>query len=117
MTRTISAARIISMARANLRMLFRARQALFWNLAFPLIILGLFSVIFGKNGSGFSATVGVVGKGPVAVAAERALESVKGVTVKTGGTQAAEIAALKKGDRDAVLLVPPGLPAAKAPLP
>jgi hypothetical protein len=59
--------RLRSMTIANLKMAFRARQALFWNLAFPLILLGLLGVVF-SNGGSFSATVSVVGDGPVAAA-------------------------------------------------
>jgi ABC-2 type transport system permease protein len=99
---------------ANLKMTFRARQNLFWSLAFPVIILSLLSVVFG-NGGGFSITVGVVGNGPVATATREALGEIKGVTVKTG-TAAEELQALKKGDRAAVLVVPPGLPSSERPV-
>jgi ABC-2 type transport system permease protein len=106
--------RLRSMTIANIKMTFRARQALFWNLAFPLIILGLLSVVFG-SGSGFSITVGVAGNGPVAAATRDALSQISGVTVKTG-TESGERAALKNGDRSAVLVVAPGLPAATKPV-
>jgi ABC-2 type transport system permease protein len=91
---------------ANLRMQVRARQALFWNLAFPLILLSLLSLVFGK-GAGFSVTVGVAGQGPLAGASVAALSRINGVTVKEGSEQA-EIQALKQGNRDAVLVIPAG---------
>src|SRR5260370_25073730 len=106
--------RLRSMTIANVKMTFRARQALFWNLVFPLIILGLLSVVFG-SGSGFRVTVGVVGNGPVAAATRDALAQIKGVSVKTG-TEPGERAALKNGDRDAVLVIPPGMPTSTKPL-
>lgn len=111
----MSTKRLISMTRANLKMTFRARQALFWNLAFPVILLSLLSIALG-NGNNFSVTVGVVGSGPVATATEQALKGIKGVTIDTG-TQAEELNALKKGNRDAVLIIGAGVPRPGAPLP
>lgn len=107
--------RMLRMTRANILMTVRARQALFWTLAFPIIILVLLSVAIGKGGN-FSATVSVVGAGPTAHQVEQELQSIKGITVKTG-TQQHELDALKNGDRDAVLVVPPGTPSPSAPLP
>lgn len=106
--------RLVSMTRANLKMTFRARQALFWNLAFPVIILTLLSVVFGR-GNNFNITVGVVGNGPVATALEDSLHQIKDVTVKTGAEQE-ELKALKNGDRDAVLVIPNGAPTPGQPL-
>ena len=106
--------RLRSMTIAQIKMAFRARQALFWNLAFPLILLTLMSLIFGR-GSGFSVTVGVAGNGPLATSTERTLRGISGVTVKTG-TATEEIEQLRKGNRDAVLVVPPGNPTAQRPL-
>ena len=54
-------------------MTLRARQALFWNLAFPIIILTLLSLAFGR-GSNVSITVGVVGNNPVATQVRRRLD-------------------------------------------
>ncbi|MDB5077521.1 MAG: type transporter [Chloroflexi bacterium] len=107
--------RLLHMTIANLKMTVRARQALFWNLAFPLIILVLLSVVFGSGGN-IKVTVGVVGNGPVANATRNALAHINGVTVKTG-SESGERAALKNGDRDAVLVIPPGTPAPGHPLP
>jgi ABC-2 type transport system permease protein len=107
--------RLRTMTIANLKMAFRARQALFWNLAFPVILLTLLGLVFGK-GSSVSITVGVVGNGPVATAARHAFSEIKGVTVKEG-SETEERQALKDGNRDAVLVVPPGQPAPGRPLP
>jgi ABC-2 type transport system permease protein len=106
--------RLLSMTRAQLVMTTRARQALFWTLLFPIIILGLLSVVIG-NGGNFNATVGVVGSGPVADATRHALESIKGVKLHDG-TNAEEQHALKNGDRDAVLVVPSSNPQAGHPV-
>ncbi|HVC79975.1 MAG TPA: ABC transporter permease [Chloroflexota bacterium] len=106
--------RLLSMTRAQLLMTVRARQALFWNLAFPIIVLGLLSVVIG-NGSAFNATVGVVGKGPLADATRHALASIKDVKLKTG-SEAEERQALKNGDRDAVLVIPDETPATGHPV-
>ena len=106
--------RLLSMTRAQLLMTVRARQALFWNLAFPIIVLGLLSVVIG-NGSAFNATVGVVGKGPLTEATRHALASIKDVKLKTG-SEAEERQALKNGDRDAVLVIPDETPATGHPV-
>jgi ABC-2 type transport system permease protein len=106
--------RLLSMTRAQLLMTVRARQALFWTLLFPIIILGLLSVVIG-NGGNFSATIGVVGNGPVADATRHALHSIKGVKLHDG-TEAEERHALKNGDREAVLVVPGGAPHAGRPV-
>lgn len=107
--------RLVSMTRAMVLTTMRARQALFWNLAFPLIILTLLSLAFGR-GSSLSITVGVAGNGPLATQLHQALTSIKGVTVDLGTAQE-EQDALKKGNRDAVLVVAAGTPSAAAPLP
>lgn len=106
--------RLLSMTRAQILMTVRDRGALFWSLAFPLIVLGLLSVAIGKGGN-FSTTVGVVGKGPVADATRHALASIKGVTLKDG-SEAEERKALKNGDRDAVLVIPSQTPSAGHPV-
>lgn len=106
--------RLLSMTQANIKMSFRARQSLFWTLAFPIIILVLFSFAFGK-GSGFSVTVGIAGNSSTAQIVQGALKSINGVTVKTG-SQSSELAALKNGDRDAVLVIPAGTPQTTTPL-
>jgi ABC-2 type transport system permease protein len=107
--------RLISMTRALVLMTARQRQALFWNLAFPVIILTLLSLAFGRS-TGLNVTVGVAGQGPVAAQVRAALASIKGVTVDTGSAQV-ELQALQKGTRDAVIDVPAGVPRASAPLP
>jgi ABC-2 type transport system permease protein len=102
------------MTRANILMTVRARQTLFWTLAFPIIILTLLSLVIGKGGN-FSATISVVGNSATAHQVEQELKSIKGITVKTG-TQQHEIAALKNGDRDAVLVIPAGTPGQGTPV-
>lgn len=106
--------RLIHLTIATLKMTFRARQALFWNLAFPVIILSLLSLVFGR-GATFSINVGVVGHGPVADAARAAFGGIKGVTI-TSGTEAGERQALKDGNRSAVLVIPAGAPEPGHPL-
>ena len=105
--------RLASMTVANVKMTFRARQALFWNLALPLILMGLLGLVL-SNGS-FGATISVVGKGPVATLVKDQLQAISGITLKTG-TESAERAALKKGDRDAVVVVPDAPAVAGGPL-
>ena len=43
---------------ANLKMILRNRQALFWALAFPVVMLGIFGIVGGFRNT--TVTVGVV---------------------------------------------------------
>jgi ABC-2 type transport system permease protein len=105
--------RLVSMTLANVKMTYRARQALFWNLALPLILMGLLGLVL--SNSSFGATISVVGKGPVATLVTDSLHSINGITIKTG-SESDERAALKKGDRDAVVIVPDAPAAPGQPL-
>jgi ABC-2 type transport system permease protein len=64
---------------SNLRILFRSRELLFWDLAFPVLLMVLLGAAFGH--AGFNATVGVSGSGPVGPALVHALQHVPGITV------------------------------------
>jgi ABC-2 type transport system permease protein len=97
-----------TMIRANLKMVVRNRQALFWNLAFPGLFIVIFGTIFG-NDSGVNFTVGVAGdtssslyRGTVA-----AMESADDVFTVETGTDADELKKLNDGDRDVVLVFGP----------
>lgn len=98
----------VAMVRANLKMVVRNRQALFWNLVFPALFIVIFGTIFGRN-TGITFTVGVAGDTSSAlyrgtVAAMKSADKV--FSVKTG-TEADELTQLKDGNRDVVLTFGP----------
>lgn len=98
----------LAMVKANLKMVARNRQALFWNLAFPGLFIIIFGTIFG-NDTGVNFTVGVAGDTSSTLYQETvaAMNSADDVfTVKTG-TEADELDKLKDGDRDVVLIFGP----------
>lgn len=92
---------------ANLKMSYRNRTALFWNLAFPLIFIVLFQFLF--SGDSLTIDVGVVGAdtSPVAEQATTAMRDADGFNVSTG-TQADELQKLDDGDRSVVVVFTPG---------
>src|SRR5690242_8068445 len=97
-----------TMVRANLKMVVRNRQALFWNLVFPALFIVIFGTIFGGN-SGVNFTVGMTGD-TSSTLYQGALAAMKGsdniFKVKTG-SEAEELKKLKDGDRDVVLTFGP----------
>jgi len=91
------------MVKANLKMSARNRTALFWNLAFPALFILIFGAVFGRGG-GVEFTVGVAG--PPSRFQDRvvaAMEDNPAFTVRPGA-EATELAALRDGDREVVLV-------------
>lgn len=97
---------LLAMIKANLKMNVRNRQALFWNLAFPLIFIVLFGAIFGGSSS-VNVTVGVAGdNSPLQSQTLAALKSADIFKVHSGATNE-ELKALDDGKRDVVLVFGP----------
>lgn len=94
---------------ANIKEFVRDRAAMFWTLAFPIFFIVIFGLIYGGNGS-VSYNVGLVNQdnGPVGDGLMKAFESVSAFKVQTG-SYATEMSALKQGQRDMVIVLPPGL--------
>jgi ABC-2 type transport system permease protein len=94
---------------ASLKEFIRDRGALFWTLAFPLIFIVLFGVIFSGGGS-VKYTVGLVNEdtGQVGTSLTAAFRQVRPFSIQTG-TQDAELRALKKGQIDLVVVIPAGV--------
>ena len=93
---------------ANLREFSRDRMALFWTIAFPVLFILIFGLIFSRDNS-FSADLGLVveDQGAPAQNLARAFKSVDVFKISEGSRQA-ELAALREGARDAVLIIPAG---------
>ncbi len=98
--------RFLATTVAQIKMTFRRRITLFWSLLFPMILMTLLGLLFGRSVSaGEVAVVPVNAAGPAAVVA--VLEQTKGLTVKTSATASQAIAQVKNGDRDAAVIFAP----------
>lgn len=98
---------------ATIREFVRDRTALFWTLAFPVMFIIIFGIIFSGNDD-ISFDIGVVNEdgtgGERLVAGFKAIDAFK---IKTGARDE-ELKALKDGDRSAVIIIPAGTGAALA---
>jgi ABC-2 type transport system permease protein len=105
---------VLSLYIASVKEFMRDRMAIFWTLAFPVLFIVLFGVIFAGGGSP-SYTVGLVNEdgGPVSQGIVQAFKNVKPFTIKEG-TRDDEMNALKKGQIDMVIVIPEGLSAGVA---
>ena len=100
----------LAMVKANMRMVLRNRQALFWNLAFPAIFILIFGAVFSGGGQ-VSFDVGVAGEAsPYRDAVVRSLEADDETYTVHVGETGAELAELEDSDRQFVMLF--GAPAA-----
>ena len=104
----------LAMVKANMRMVLRNRQALFWNLAFPAIFILIFGAVF-SGGSQVSFDVGVTGEpSPYRDAVVQQLEADDATFDVSTGTTEEELRKLDDSDRDMVLVFAtsgPGQPA------
>jgi ABC-2 type transport system permease protein len=92
---------------ANLKMMVRGRQALFWSLVFPL----MFTIIFGFFFGGTSNTAGTVAlinnsENDLAQDFQKALTDAKIVTVKTDLNESQARDQLKSSQIGAIIIVP-----------
>src|SRR3954451_15966977 len=94
---------LLAMIKANLKMTTRNRQAIFWNLAFPILFIVIFGTVFSQD-TGVNFHVGVVGAdSSLKSATIEAMKSNDAFTVDTSGTPDQELQKLKDGDRDIVV--------------
>jgi ABC-2 type transport system permease protein len=99
---------LLALTRANLRSFVRDRAALFWTIAFPVIFVVLFGTLFGGGGSPEFRIGWVDHDGtPAAAQLQQAFDKL-GVLKLTTTDQEAGLASARKGDLDAVLVVPAG---------
>jgi ABC-2 type transport system permease protein len=96
----------LSMVRANLKMALRNRTGLFWLLLFPAAFIIIFGSLVG-GGNNLHASVGVVNgeDTPVAKQMTFAMEHSKFFEVQSGA-ESAELAKLREGKVDAVVVFP-----------
>lgn len=91
---------------ASIKEFVRDRATIFWTLAFPLIFILLFGVIFNGNGSP-NYTVGMVNEdsGPVGQALISTFKQIPSLKIESGN-RADELDKLKKGQVDMVVVIP-----------
>jgi ABC-2 type transport system permease protein len=96
----------LSMVRANLKMTVRNRTGLFWLLLFPAAFIIIFGSLVG-GGNNLHASVGVVNgeASPLAGQMTSAMKDSKFFEVQSGA-RSAELAKLREGKTDAVVVFP-----------
>ena len=99
--------RFLELLIANTKMQLRNRSALFWNFLFPIIMMTLLGLVFGKGGMKLDiglATTGKVTASPVYKTLSTAFGKIKNTTLEKGKKEKL-LAKLKEGDLDAVVVV------------
>lgn len=92
---------------ASLKMLFRQKEAILWSLIFPLFMMTLFG--FAKFGGIARIDLGVVNEaGDKAAQLISSLKDVSALRISEGGKKH-ELEQLEKGERDAVIIIPPSV--------
>ncbi len=86
---------------------FRDRSSLFWGMVFPLLLMGLIGLAFGR-GENISFAVGLVdeGGGPVSQGLRRGLAQVSVFRLTDEENQPAALDALRRGRRTLVVVIP-----------
>jgi len=92
---------------ATVREFTRDKTALFWTLAFPVMFILIFGVIFTNDGD-ISFDIGLVNEdGAASAQLVQSFEQIDAFKIKTG-TRDEELKALEDGDRSAVIVIPQG---------
>ena len=101
---------MLALLAANLKMMVRDRQALFWALAFPLMFVGVFG-LFDIGGTG-SADLAIIDEAdaPLSRTIRKELSNVETLKIDAGYSDQEEARqALEDGDLDYVLVIPQAL--------
>jgi ABC-2 type transport system permease protein len=94
---------------ASFKEFARERMTIFWTMAFPVLFILLFGVIF-SNSNDTKLDVGLVleDRGPSGATLAEAFKNIPVFKI-TEGAREAELAALRKGDRRGVIVLPVGM--------
>src|SRR5688500_16626132 len=99
---------LMALTMANIRSYVRDRAALFWTLAFPLIFIVMFGLIF-QGGGGEQLTLGWVDEDGSADSAQlHDAFTAQAAAEPVASTEEEALAAMRTGDVDAVIVVPAG---------
>ena len=98
---------LIALTVANIKTFVRDRAALFWTIAFPLVFIVLFGLIF--TGGTFENRIGWVDQdgSPASAELKTAFEAVEAVELVPSDEETA-LEAMRTSDLDAVIIVPGG---------
>lgn len=99
--------RFISMVVANFKMMIRNWQSLFWMFLFPLIIMGLLGIVFGKGQGSASISLVDLDKSVLSKNIVKNFQKIDALKV-TEGSEKEELAKLKDGKINAVLVIEKG---------
>jgi ABC-2 type transport system permease protein len=101
--------RIAATTIAQLKMMFRRRITLFWSLVFPMILMTLLGLLFGRNIDAGTITVIDAAHTPASTLMVKALSATHGVTIKLDQHDPAKAEQqVRDGDRDALVVLRPG---------
>ncbi|MCL4561783.1 MAG: ABC transporter permease [Chloroflexi bacterium] len=105
---------IIQLYLANLKEYRRERMEIFWTLAFPILFMLLFGIIFSGNGN-TTFDVGIANQDQGSAGAGL-IQAFQGVSVfkVTTGNESTLMSSLKKGDLTVLLVIPPNMTASIA---
>jgi len=96
--------------RAFTLMFLRNRQALFWTFFFPVLLMGLLGIVFGRGfGGDFNLAIVKLDDGMVANVMVQSFKNADGITVSQPATEDEALAQLKDGKLQGVLVLPPDL--------
>ncbi|MFC1935618.1 ABC transporter permease [Chloroflexota bacterium] len=94
---------------ANIKMIYRERQALFWALAFPLIFLVIFGLFNFEQGPSAELTIVDLANDEVSRGLVQGLEEIDFFELEVESDEAVARQALADGDVGYVLIIPEGL--------
>ena len=98
---------LLALTLANIKSYVRDRAALFWTLAFPLVFIVMFGLIFQSGGSRLTLAVVQQDQGPAAASFVKSLDDQDGVELKPLDEATAR-AQMVRGDVDGIVIVPAG---------
>jgi ABC-2 type transport system permease protein len=98
---------LLALTLANIRSYVRDRAALFWTLAFPLVFIVMFGLIFSAGGSRLTLAVVRDDTSPAADSFMKALEDQAGVDLKIYDEDDAR-GVMNHGDVDGIVIIPQG---------
>ncbi len=101
--------RIAATTVAQLKMMFRRRITLFWSLVFPMILMTLLGLLFGRSIAAGTITVIDAAHTHASTAMVKTLADTKGITIKRDQTDPARAEKqVRDGDRDALIVLRDG---------
>jgi len=98
---------LLALTLANIKSYVRDRAALFWTLAFPLVFIVMFGLIFQSGGSRLTLAVVQQDQSPAATSFVTSLDDQDGVELKPLDEATAR-AQMVRGDVDGIVIVPAG---------